>query len=155
MPKGLIDRTVKALTDEAGNQQAEITKEFTTGPAALPVIRINKQTGNDSNQPLQTGVKMSCESYNATIYYSTNGGAPSIFYSSAITIGQNNNEPETIQLQAKASRSSGPALNESMVTKEIAYKTRVQASSTHRYVRGSDSDGGPFITPQIFYGTLT
>lgn len=151
-----------AFSDGAGNPTSAVSWDFTTGPAAAPVIRINKQTGNGDTQPFQTHFKLSSETYNAALtYILASAGTPNLNYTAPVQIGVSNSAGQIIHIRASASRAAAggnTAINTSAVSYEIGYKTRITGDVSFRYIRGSDGDGGPSSSPQFplsWYNTFT
>jgi hypothetical protein len=143
-----------AFRDQVGNPFAGITStmrwNFTTGPTAAPSIRIDKTSGNGPGQPVTTVFELDSDTLGAEIRYTLDGSTPStsspLYTGTPVSIGQNSFEGEIIDIRARAFH---PTLEPSEVKAERAFKTviQVQDPSPRIWIRGSDNDGGPIISP--------
>lgn len=177
LQKGIIYKvtfTEGTFVDLVGNKCAAESGskvQFETGPTATPVIRINKISGRGENgtgldgngsQAYTTGVKVSSEMYNATLYFAQNSNKvdndsnkvskvtnPTSYTtctnSSEVTISTSSTKGEIFKLWAYATK-EGLATGE--VYKELAFKTVIKTGASY-YLRGSDSTGGVSATTEF------
>lgn len=178
LQKGIIYKvtfTEGTFVDLVGNKCAAESGskvQFETGPTATPVIRIDKVSGRgedgsgldgNGSQAYTTGVKVSSEMYNATLYFAQNSNKvdndsnrvskvtdPTSYTtctnSSEVTISTSSStKGEIFKLWAKATKTG---LTNGDVCKELAFKTVIKTGASY-YLRGSDSTGGVSATTEF------